>query len=64
MIVELDKVGELSLVVWSHEDSSKKEFIICSGFDDSKPEGSKWYWGHYYQNLDDAYKYWKEKQKE
>lgn len=61
MIIELDKWDEKSLIVWKHEDG-KTEFAICSGYNDSLPEGQKWYWAHYYPDLDTAYKYWKEGQ--
>ena len=39
------------------EKGSRTEYCVCSYYDDSKPEGSKWTWGHYFGSLESAIKY-------
>ena len=52
MIIELDKHDEQSLVVCKRDDNI--HFVICTMFDESKPEGNMWYRGHHYDSLDTA----------
>lgn len=33
------------------------EYCVCSYYDDNRPEGSKWDWGHYFNTLEGALKY-------
>lgn len=55
--VELTKHddGEHSLVMWCK--NGNKEFVVCSYYDETKPVGSQWSWGHYFENLKDATEY-------
>lgn len=55
--IELEKIDERrSIVLWVH-DSGRKEFVVCSYFDETKPVGSQWSWGHYFQTLSCAVSY-------
>ena len=33
------------------------EYCVCSYYDDNRPEGTKWDWGHYFMTMEDALKY-------
>ena len=46
-----------SLVARVREDDTVYEYIVCSNYNDTQPEGSKWDWGHYFKELKDALKY-------
>jgi hypothetical protein len=46
-----------SLVVRTREDGTVHEYVVCSNYNDTAPEGSKWDWGHYFSTMEDALKY-------
>lgn len=46
-----------SLVVRTKEDGTIHEYVVCSNYDDTAPEGSKWDWGHYFSTMEGALKY-------
>ena len=55
---ELLKFSERqSLVVRIKDDGTIHEYVVCSNYDDTKPEGSKWDWGHYFCTMEGALKY-------
>lgn len=39
------------------EKGNNIEYCVCSYYDESKPEGSKWSWGHYFLTMEHALKY-------
>lgn len=39
------------------EKANTTEYAIVSYYDDSKSEGNKWCWGHYFSSLENAIKY-------
>lgn len=53
---ELLKLNERQSIV-EIEKRNATEYCVCSYYDDSKPEGSKWTWGHYFSTLENAIKY-------
>ena len=53
---ELLKLNERQSIV-EIEKGNETEYCVCSYYDDNKPEGSKWTWGHYFFSLEDAIKY-------
>lgn len=53
---ELLKLNERQSIV-EIEKGNTTEYCVCSYYDDNKPEGSKWTWGHYFLTLEDAIKY-------
>lgn len=53
---ELLKLNERQSIVEIEKENST-EYCVCSYYDDSKPEGSKWSWGHYFTTLENAIKY-------
>lgn len=46
-----------SLVARIKEDGTIHEYVVCSNYDNTKPEGSKWDWGHYFCTMENALKY-------
>jgi hypothetical protein len=55
--VELKKVDDArSIVLWVHA-SGRKEFVVCSYYDETKPVGQQWCWGHYFQDVCSAVDY-------
>ena len=46
-----------SLVERVRDDGTVYEYVVCSYYDDTAPEGSKWTWGHYFKDIKDALKY-------
>ena len=55
---ELLKLNEQhSLVEISNNDGEISQYCVCSHYNADAPEGSKWSWGHYFSNLEDAIKY-------
>ena len=57
---ELLKFNEIqSLVEITKTDGVReyKEYCVCSCYDDTKSEGSKWCWGHYFTTMESALKY-------
>ena len=53
---ELLKLNERQSLV-EIEKTNSTEYCVCSYYDDNKPEGSKWSWGHYFSSLENAIKY-------
>jgi hypothetical protein len=49
MTIELMKKGSRSVVLW--QTGERRQFVTCTDFDPTKPEGSQWIWGHYFQSL-------------
>ena len=55
--MELAKIDDSrSLILWQ-KTSGNKEFVICTDYDPTKPIGSQWIWGHYFQNIVSAIRY-------
>ena len=55
---ELLKFSERqSLVVRTRDDGTIHEYVVCSNYDDTQPEGCKWDWGHYFLTMEGALKY-------
>lgn len=55
--IELKKIDERrSLVLWVSP-GGNKQYIVCSFYDGTKPVGSQWSWGHYFDDLWDAVDY-------
>lgn len=46
-----------SLVARIKDDGTVYEYVVCSNYDDTRPEGSKWDWGHYFSTMENALKY-------
>ena len=53
---ELLKINERQSIV-EIEKGDRIEYCVCSYYDDTRPEGSKWDWGHYFSSLEGAIKY-------
>lgn len=52
--VELTRFDDShSLVVIIFRDGSR-EFVVCGNYDQSRPMGDRWDYGHYFDELDDA----------
>lgn len=53
---ELLKLNETQSIV-EIEKGNSTEYCVCGYYDNSKPEGEKWCWGHYFSTLENAIKY-------
>lgn len=54
--IELAKVDDTrSLVVWVKD--QRRKFVVCSYYDESRPIGIQWDWGHYFDDIFDAIDY-------
>jgi len=58
-VIKASKDNQHYLVLWIHP-SGKKEFVVCSYYDEEKEMGSRWCWGHYFNEIEDALEYWNE----
>lgn len=55
---EILKLNErMSLVEIRKDDGEISQYCVCSHYNANAPEGSKWDYGHYFSNLEDAVKY-------
>lgn len=54
---ELLKFNERQSLVEITKDNGTIEYCVCSYYDDNRPEGSKWDWGHYFATMENALKY-------
>lgn len=55
--IELKKIDERrSLVLWMGQCGAQK-YVVCSYYDNTKPIGSQWCWGHYFTDLYEAVDY-------
>ena len=55
--IELKKIDERrSLVLWMSP-RGNKQYVVCSFYDEAKPVGSQWCWGHYFDDLWEAVDY-------
>ena len=48
----LEKIGEKYLV--KVEKADRVEYVICADYDETREEGSKWSYGHYFGSIRDA----------
>lgn len=55
--VELMKVNERQSLVAKIINGKVHEYVVCSYFDPTQPDGSQWCWGHYFSNLENAMDY-------
>ena len=54
--IELAKINrDQSLVMWVKDDF--KEFVVCTDYNEEKPMGSRWCWGHYFWDIVSAVEY-------
>lgn len=54
---ELLKFSDRQSLVEIKSESGNIRYCVCSHYDDSLPEGSKWDWGHYFSSIRDALEY-------
>ena len=56
--LELLKFNERQSLVQIFKDNGEHhQYCVCSYYDENKPEGSKWSWGHYFTTMEGALKY-------
>lgn len=54
---ELMKINaDQSLVLWT-KPSGTKQFVVCTDYNEEKPVGSQWCWGHYFFDIVSAVEY-------
>lgn len=54
---ELLKFSDRQSLVEITSESGEIQYCVCSYYDEDAPEGSKWYWGHYFTAIKDALEY-------
>jgi len=50
--------GQHSIVLWHA--GSKNQYVVCSYYNEEKAIGSRWDWGHYFDDICSACDYWRE----